>query len=167
MCFYLFSWRPRVMADSAGYWNVTTTAYQIKLSPRYEDRTRQVLERTWGPGPTRPPGHPVTLSLCYREYLQFEPLQGGGGRGGGPQQPWKCAHCEGIMGDPHPRKRRPWRRPEPEAPPCRGGLGRDPAQSSCTSRGCVEEALLPTELTRTEWSTAGCAGLGLLLDTLE
>lgn len=44
-----------------------------------------------------------------------------------------------------------------------------PAQASwCTSRGCVEEALLPTELTLTEWSTAtGVSGLGLQLAKLE
>lgn len=40
--------------------------------------------------------------------------------------------------------------------------------SSCTSRGWVEDALLPTELTRTEWSaTTGFSGLGLKLAKLE
>lgn len=40
--------------------------------------------------------------------------------------------------------------------------------SSCTSRGCVEEALLPTELTLTEWSTTtGFSGLGLQFAKLE
>lgn len=39
--------------------------------------------------------------------------------------------------------------------------------SSCTSRGWVEEALLPTELIRTEWSTTVVSGLGLAFDKLE
>lgn len=40
--------------------------------------------------------------------------------------------------------------------------------SSCTSKGWVEEALLPTELTLTEWSTTtGFSGLGLQFAKLE
>lgn len=39
--------------------------------------------------------------------------------------------------------------------------------SSCTSRGCVDEALLPTELIRTEWSTTALSWLGLQFAKLE
>lgn len=39
--------------------------------------------------------------------------------------------------------------------------------SSWTSRGCVEEALLPTELMRTEWSTAAFSRWGLQFAKLE
>lgn len=39
--------------------------------------------------------------------------------------------------------------------------------SSCTSRGWVDEALLPTELIRTEWSTMVLSWLGLQFAKLE
>lgn len=39
--------------------------------------------------------------------------------------------------------------------------------SSWTRRGWLEEALLPTELMRTEWSTKVRSGLGLQFDKLE
>lgn len=42
-----------------------------------------------------------------------------------------------------------------------------PQTSSCTSSGCVEDALLPTELIRTEWSTAGRSWRGLQFARLE
>lgn len=53
------------------------------------------------------------------------------------------------------------------------GLSGDPQMqtllqtSSWTSRGCVEEALLPTELMRTEWSTVGFSRWGLQFAKLE
>lgn len=39
--------------------------------------------------------------------------------------------------------------------------------SSCTSSGCVDEALLPTELIRMEWSTTVLSWLGLQFAKLE
>lgn len=133
---------------------------------------RTELGKSWkGLGTLGPPARPGAQSHFHSaigNIYSSNLCKGVVAEGGGPSSHGSVLIVKGLWGTPTPRKRkRPWRRPEPEAPPYRGGPGRDPAQSSCTSRGCVEEALLPTELTRTEWSTAGCAGLGLLLDTLE
>lgn len=95
-------------------------------------------------------------------------------------RPLKCACKDGITaGCPLPWNRMPvegkrnnqYRNQEKRDCSC---WGDPPPQllllqaSSCTRRGCVEEALLPTELILTQWSTAvGRSRFGLQFAKLE